>query len=127
MNKTTLLQAQAKEVIEMKFNGKSFFGRNVHITSNNSNSTITIDGVVVESGKLPKIQIEVLGSCDSIETASGDITVHNAAQTIKTMSGDVTCGAVYGPVSTMSGDVKCGDVSGHISTMSGDVRRNSKG
>lgn len=127
MNKTTLLQAQAKEVIEMKFNGKSFFGRNVHITSHNSNSTITIDGVVVESTNSPKIKVEILGGCDSIETAAGNVTVNGPAQKVKTMSGDVTCEDVYGSVSTMSGDVKCGDISGHVSTMSGDVRCNSKG
>lgn len=112
-----LLNANAKEVVEMKINGKSFFGRNISITHNN----ITIDGVTnIEA--TPNIKVEILGSCDSIESASGDVVVHGAAQKIKTMSGDVTCESVFGPVSTMSGDVKCGDVSGSVSTMSGDIK-----
>ena len=112
-----LLNANAKEVVEMKINGKSFFGRNISITQN----SITIDGVTnIEA--TPNIKVEILGSCDSIESASGDVVVHGAAQKIKTMSGDVTCESVFGPVSTMSGDVKCGDVSGSVSTMSGDIK-----
>lgn len=112
-----LLNANAKEVVEMKINGKSFFGQNISITQN----SITIDGVT-SIEVTPNIKVEVLGSCDSIESASGDVVVHGAAQKIKTMSGDVTCENVFGPVSTMSGDVKCGDVSGSVSTMSGDIK-----
>ena len=113
----TLLNANAKDVVEMKINGRSFFGRNISITQN----SITIDGVT-SIEVTPKIKVEILGSCDSIESASGDVVVHGAAQKIKTMSGDVTCESVFGPISTMSGDVKCGDISGSVSTMSGDIK-----
>lgn len=113
----TLLDINAKEVVEMKINGKSWFGQNIKITNN----SITIDGVVIGE-TTPQIKVEILGGCDFIESASGDVTVQGGAQTVKTMSGDVTCESVFGPVSTMSGDVKCGDVSGLISTMSGDIR-----
>lgn len=116
------LSAQAKEVVEMKINGKDYFGRSIVING----SSVVIDGNVV-CDTAPDIKVEILGSCDFLETASGDVSVKEAAQTIKTMSGDVTCGAVYGPISTMSGDVNCGDVSGHVSTMSGDIRFKSKG
>lgn len=111
-----LLNAKSKEVVEMKINGKSFFGRNITITQN----SITTDGVT-SIEVTPNIKVEILGSCDSIDSTSGDVVVHGAAQIIKTMSGDVTCESVFGPVSTMSGDVKCGDVSGSVSTMSGDI------
>lgn len=116
------LNAKAKEVIEMKINGQSFFGQNVTV----SRTSIVIDGVEVMENT-PKIQIEILGGCEFVSTTSGDIIVQESAQEIKTVSGDIECGNVIGSVSSVSGDVKCGDVSGHISTMSGDIRCNKKG
>lgn len=109
------LKAQAKEVIEMKVNGNSYFGRNIVI-----NGSVVIDGNVV-CKTTPQIKVEIMGACDYIETASGDVTVKGAAQTVKTMSGDVNCGPVYGPVNTMSGDVQCGPITGPVSTISGDI------
>lgn len=116
------LNANAKEVVEMKINGRSFFGRNITMTK----SGINIDGVLVGETS-PNIKVEILGSCDSITTASGDIVVKEAAKKINTMSGDIECGAVYGNVETMSGDVKCGDITGSVKTMSGDINCKSKG
>lgn len=112
---TIFMQAQAKEVIEMKVNGKRYFGRNIVV-----NGSVVIDGNVV-CETTPQIKVEIMGACDSVQTASGDVTIQESVQTVRTMSGDVNCGAVYGPISTMSGDVKCGNVSGSVSTMSGDV------
>lgn len=109
------LKAQAKEVIEMKVSGNSYFGRNIVI-----NGSVVIDGNVV-CKTTPQIKVEIMGACDFVETASGDVTVKEAVQTVKTMSGDVNCGPVYGPVNTMSGDVQCGPITGPVSTMSGDI------
>jgi len=116
-----LLNATSKEVVEMKINGISYFGRNVTVSKT---SVIIDDREVIEN--TPEIKIEILGGCDSVETATGDVVVHGPSKTVKTMSGDVVCESVFGPVSTMSGDVKCGDISGHVSTMSGDIRCRNK-
>ena len=117
-----LMKAIAKDVLEMKINGKSFFGRNIVIGKN----SIVIDGNKTLDNT-PVINVEILGSCDSISTMSGDVIVNEAAKSISTQSGDVECGAVYGNVTTMSGDVKCGDISRSVKTMSGDIRCKSKG
>lgn len=111
------LNATAKEVVEMKINGKSFFGQNITIT----NSGITIDGAM-SAENTPNIKVEILGSCDQITTASGDVVVNEAVKTINTMSGDVECGDIYGNVKTMSGDVKCGNITGSAETMSGNIK-----
>ena len=116
-----LLNVIAKKIIEMKINGKSFFGRNIIVNGN-----ISIDGVVVAENT-PVIKLEILGECESVSTMSGDVVVHGAAKTINTKSGDVDCHSVFGNVSTMSGDVTCSDITGSVSTMSGDVHCKSKG
>lgn len=51
------------------------------------------------------IKIEVNGSCESVETMSGDVQISGNAGGVKTMSGDVRCKSVSGRVNTMSGDV----------------------
>ncbi|BFM82806.1 hypothetical protein JUNP543_1124 [Acinetobacter baumannii] len=115
-NQNEYLNITTNNVGEVKVNGKSFFGRSVVING----SSVIVDGKEV-SGLEPTIKVEILGSCESVNTTSGDVHIKEAAQQVKTMSGDVTCGPVFGNVSTMSGDVRCGDISGSVSTMSGDI------
>lgn len=115
------LNIKSKQVTEMKINGKSYFGSSVIINGN----SVVIDGNAVIQTE-PNIKVEIIGECESVETSSGDVTIHGAAQRVKTMSGDVSCSSVYGPVSTMSGDVTCGDISDSVSTMSGDISSKHK-
>lgn len=115
-NNNEFLNITTNNVGEVKINGKSYFGRSVVING----TSVTVDGNTV-SGLEPNIKVEILGSCESVNTTSGDIHIKESAQQVKTMSGDVTCGPVFGNVSTMSGNVKCGDISGSVSTMSGDI------
>jgi lipopolysaccharide export system protein LptA len=76
-------------------------------------SVSVINGQVVVGGRTMSsvppaapVYITVDGTCGSIQTQSGDVTV----------TGDVN-----GSVSTMSGGVSCGKVGGSVSTMSGRI------
>lgn len=122
MSNIELLKTTSKEVVEMKINGKSFFGKSIVINQ----STIVIDGVTV-SQNMPQIKVEIMGSCEAISTMSGDVYVADTAGPISTQSGDVECRNVLGSVTTMSGGVECGVVSGSVSTMSGDVSYQREG
>lgn len=69
------------------------------------------NGEVVVSGEsrftyAESVRVEVAGSCGSVQTVSGDVTVTGSVGgSIQTVSGDVQCGAVAGSVRTVSGDV----------------------
>lgn len=105
-------------------NGKIYRGNNsVEVTDQG----VYVDGKLVGSedtrGRSLEVKIVVEGDTESVETASGPVTVHgNVKGSVKTMSGGVTCGNVTGSVSTMSGSVRAhGTVGGSVSTMSGGI------
>ena len=110
-------------------NGKVYQGnQSVEITDRG----VFVDGKLVGAedtqGKSIEVKIVVEGDAESVETASGPVTVHgNVRGSVKTMSGGVTCGNVTGSVSTMSGSVRAhGTVGGSVSTMSGSVSHHAE-
>lgn len=101
-------------------NGVDVSGRSITINGNQ----VFVDGAAIDIPDLKQITITVHGSCEKVDTTSGDVFIHGEAGDIKTMSGDVSVriGSISGSVSTMSGDVTCGGgILGNVKTMSGDI------
>ena len=98
-------------------NGKSYVGNTVSVV----NGCVIVDGVQQE-GTLPeRIQIQVYGNVDQLETQAGDVTVAGTVGSLTTTAGDVSCDNIGGNVSTTAGDINCGNVSGSVKTVAGDV------
>lgn len=101
-------------------NGVDVSGRSITINGNQ----VFVDGTAIDIPDLKQITITVHGSCEKVDTTSGDVFIHGEAGDVKTMSGDVSVrtGSISGSVSTMSGDVTCGGgILGNVKTMSGDI------
>lgn len=98
-------------------NGKQYIGKNVSINGDN----IVIDGV--QHGFTGQtIKIDIVGDVDTLESGSGDVTIHGNANKVKTGSGDVEVfGDVFEDVITGSGDVECINIRGTAKTGSGDI------
>lgn len=109
-----LRQPHSKIVV----NGQTYHGTSVSIV----NGKVLVDGEEVQSATQPKIDVQLFGDVEVLETASGNVTVQGQAGAVQTVSGNVECGAVSGSVSTVSGDVKASSIAGPVSTVSGDVR-----
>jgi hypothetical protein len=110
-------------------------------TSGKSMGTVSIDGVVVASGKnvsvvngkvmvdgkdvTPEsktIHIVVNGDVNELSVdACSTVQVRGNTNKISTVSGDIECGDVSGSVSSVSGDIQCGTVGGSVSSISGDI------
>lgn len=110
----------------MFINGKrvSYSGGSVIV----NNGTIIVDGKRVDVEDSPVINIVVEGDAGSISGDYAEITLKGQAESVNTASGDVTVyGDVRGNVSTMSGDVDVdGSIEGSVNTMSGNIRSRSK-
>lgn len=101
-------------------NGVDVSGRSITINGNQ----VFVDGTAIDIPDLKQITITVHGSCEKVDTTSGDVFIHGEAGDVKTMSGDVSVrtGSISGSVSTLSGDVTCGGgILGNVKTMSGDI------
>lgn len=57
---------------------------------------------VVDSSSLI---VNVYGSCEAVQTMSGDVVVNGSVDTVKTMSGDVSAKGGVVHARTMSGDI----------------------
>lgn len=117
----------------MHINGVTYTGKNITV----SNGRVVIDGKdvtpntkqinIAVDGNVDNLKVDqcnkvvVNGSCEKVETMSGDVECGPVNSYVKTMSGDVKCGRVVGDVTTMSGDVDCGIVGGAVQSTSGDV------
>lgn len=89
---------------------------------------IFIDGEMVTSisatDRVRVNQVIFKQSVGNVDTASADVFVEGSCSSIKTSSGNVTVKGSVGNkgVSTMSGDVNVsGDIMGDVSTMSGNI------
>lgn len=91
----------------------TYNGRTINIPQ--SSRMELVDGQILINGKpfeqyneadCPIIKIELTGNVESIETASGDVTVNGDVRYAKTMSGGVTCDNIKGNCSTMSGAIR---------------------
>lgn len=102
----------------VSINGVPYSGHNVSIYGDK----IVIDGKEVDSITSKTITVTVNGDCESVETASGDISVEGSVHGgVETVSGDIKCGDIMGQASTVSGDISCRVLNGNASTLSGDI------
>lgn len=102
----------------VEINGLHYTGHNISING----ARVVIDGVTQDAILTRVVNVNVVGNCESIESASGQVMVQGTVGRILTGSGDVTCGDVSGSVQTGSGDVTCDAVAGSVRTGSGDIR-----
>lgn len=129
-NEKVVAPEPKKTTTKSSFTKTTVNGRTITLTGRNvviNDGELWVDGVKVEDDtdddrKVVYRDVIVEGNCDSVQTDSGNVSVRVDSGSINTLSGDVTVhGDVDGNVKTMSGDVECGSVSGSVGTMSGDV------
>lgn len=104
MFKALFSKNQVSKGSSININGMSFSGQNISITS----SGVFVDGVKQEgvSVNQPKINVSIVGDCESISTVNGDCYVTgNVGGNVQTTNGDITAGKVMGSVKTTNGDV----------------------
>jgi len=99
----------------------------INISGNNvivKNGKVIVDGNEV-SAQLENLIINISGNVENLDVdACKTITITGNAKKVNTASGDVIVHDVDGNVQTVSGDVKANDVSGDVETVSGDVNAN---
>lgn len=117
-----LMSLLFKKEGEVVINGKSYSGRNVQVIKGNGNIQVSVDGSNVSVDSDLELNIQVNGSVEHLETASGNVFASNIGS-VETASGAVDCGDVEGNVSTVSGKVRCKDISGSVSTVSGKITK----
>jgi formylmethanofuran dehydrogenase subunit C len=100
-------------------NGVAYDGSSVSIAG----GRVIVDGVEQSQHLALQVTVQVEGSVEQLQTASGDVTVNGSAGSVETASGDVRCGPVQGSVQTVSGDVSAASIAGSVKTVSGDIRR----
>lgn len=109
---------------EVSINGQTYTGNTISI----NNGSVYVDGDLVGGAgsllNVPKIEVYVMGDCDSVDAGSGNITVAGAVGSADTGSGNISVtGDINGDCDTGSGNITCkGSIAGKAKTGSGNIK-----